>query len=254
MHRHPPVNGLGSNTCIGDAFNLAWKVNLVLRGIAALSLLDTYNDERQPVGAEVVRVSNAHLRRHVDIWQALGMQMDTGHSMDKRTERLKLLQDDSEGGREARKKFQEAIAYMHHETHALGLEMGHKYCSQAVYEHDESDPWTPPEREAVDPILYYEPCSFPGRRLPHVWLGHEIPGKLVSTHDLAGKGDFCLFTGIGGQDWRLAAASVGEQLGLPIKSVSIGLNQDWHDVYMDWALRRGIEDDGALLVRPVSPF
>ena len=36
VHRHPPANGLGSNTCVQDAFNLAWKVAYVLKGEAAL--------------------------------------------------------------------------------------------------------------------------------------------------------------------------------------------------------------------------
>ena len=34
VHRHPPANGLGSNTCIQDAFNLAWKIAYVLKGEA----------------------------------------------------------------------------------------------------------------------------------------------------------------------------------------------------------------------------
>jgi 2-polyprenyl-6-methoxyphenol hydroxylase-like FAD-dependent oxidoreductase len=32
VHRHPPANGLGSNTCVQDAFNLAWKIAYVLKG------------------------------------------------------------------------------------------------------------------------------------------------------------------------------------------------------------------------------
>jgi 2-polyprenyl-6-methoxyphenol hydroxylase-like FAD-dependent oxidoreductase len=35
VHRHPPANGLGSNTCIQDAFNLAWKITYVLKGEAS---------------------------------------------------------------------------------------------------------------------------------------------------------------------------------------------------------------------------
>ena len=39
VHRHPPMNGLGSNTCIQDSFNLAWKLAYVLKGaISKLSL------------------------------------------------------------------------------------------------------------------------------------------------------------------------------------------------------------------------
>jgi len=42
------------NTGIQDAYNLAWKMALVLRGTASSGLLDTYEAERRPVGADVV--------------------------------------------------------------------------------------------------------------------------------------------------------------------------------------------------------
>jgi len=51
-HRHPPNNGLGANTSIQDSYNLAWKLALVLRGAAGPALLDTYDDERAPVGRD----------------------------------------------------------------------------------------------------------------------------------------------------------------------------------------------------------
>lgn len=235
---------------IGDAFNLAWKTNLVLKGVASPSLLETYNVERQPVGAEVVRIANAHLQKHVDIWKHLGMQTDTGKTMEERTAGLRALKEQTKEGEAVRKKLHEAVRFMHHEVHALGLEIGHKYFSSAIYDADEPEPWTPPGREAEDPILYYEPCSFPGRRLPHVWLGQDVPCKPISTHDLAGKGDFTLFTGPGGDFWKQAAAIVGKKLGLTIKSVGIGAGQDWRDMYFEWELKRGTEEDGALLVRP----
>ena len=38
VHRHPPSNGLGSNTSIQDAFNLAWKLAMVLKGQAGPEL------------------------------------------------------------------------------------------------------------------------------------------------------------------------------------------------------------------------
>src|SRR5580692_4109140 len=43
VHRHPPSNGLGSNTFIQDSYNLAWKLALVVKGQAAPSLLDSYD-------------------------------------------------------------------------------------------------------------------------------------------------------------------------------------------------------------------
>lgn len=61
-HRHPPNFGLGSNTYVQDAYNLAWKVAFVSQGLAGHSLLDTYSQERQPIGVEVVRQSNNQLK------------------------------------------------------------------------------------------------------------------------------------------------------------------------------------------------
>src|SRR5256886_14090395 len=52
-HRHPPANGLGSNTSIQDAYNLGWKLSMVLSGQAGDHLLDSYHDERHPVGRQV---------------------------------------------------------------------------------------------------------------------------------------------------------------------------------------------------------
>ena len=53
-HIHPPTGGQGMNTGIQDSYNLAWKMALVLRGTASSGLLDTYEAERRPVGADVV--------------------------------------------------------------------------------------------------------------------------------------------------------------------------------------------------------
>jgi 2-polyprenyl-6-methoxyphenol hydroxylase-like FAD-dependent oxidoreductase len=49
-HIHSPAGGQGMNTGIQDAYNLAWKLALVIRGRAPESLLDTYELERHPVG------------------------------------------------------------------------------------------------------------------------------------------------------------------------------------------------------------
>jgi putative polyketide hydroxylase len=49
-HIVPPTGGLGANTGIQDAHNLAWKLAAVVKGEAGLALLDTYHDERRPVG------------------------------------------------------------------------------------------------------------------------------------------------------------------------------------------------------------
>lgn len=73
VHRHPPFNGLGSNTCVQDAWNLAWKLAYIEKGLADPSLLDSYSLERQPIGAGVIQRANQGLRDHVAVWEALGV-------------------------------------------------------------------------------------------------------------------------------------------------------------------------------------
>jgi FAD binding domain len=58
-HIHPPTGGQGMNTGIQDAYNLAWKLGLVVRGRADARLLDSYDAERRPVGADVVERTRA---------------------------------------------------------------------------------------------------------------------------------------------------------------------------------------------------
>jgi len=56
-HIHSPAGAQGMNTGMQDSANLAWKLALVARGRADAALLDTYHDERHPVGAAVVRTT-----------------------------------------------------------------------------------------------------------------------------------------------------------------------------------------------------
>ena len=53
-HTMPPNGGFGGNTGVQDAYNLAWKLGLVLSGVAGPGLLDTYDGERRPIGALMV--------------------------------------------------------------------------------------------------------------------------------------------------------------------------------------------------------
>ena len=63
-HIHPPTGGQGMNTGIQDAYNLAWKLALVLGGTASEELLDSYEAERRPVGADVVARTRAANEGH----------------------------------------------------------------------------------------------------------------------------------------------------------------------------------------------
>lgn len=49
-HVHSPASGQGMNTGVQDAYNLAWKLAMVVQGHAAPALLDTYSEERVPIG------------------------------------------------------------------------------------------------------------------------------------------------------------------------------------------------------------
>lgn len=61
-HLHPPVGGQGMNIGLHDAFNLAWKLALVIQGRAPEALLESYHDERHPAAADVVEFTNVALQ------------------------------------------------------------------------------------------------------------------------------------------------------------------------------------------------
>jgi hypothetical protein len=167
-----------------------------------------------------------------------------------RLQGIRELKSTGEEGAARRRLLKTRIDDMQHETHALGIEMGQLYKSSAVYNEDEKEEFKLEGREAEDPILYYEPCTYPGRRLPHVWLGTGTPSPLVSTLDVAGKGGFTIFTGIGGNNWCKASERVANELRVDIKSAAIGRGLEWEDIYLEWDDKKGVNDDGCVLVRP----
>jgi hypothetical protein len=61
-HVHSPAGGQGMNTGLQDAANLGWKLAATLRGTAPPGLLDSYQEERHPVGRMVLRMSGGLLR------------------------------------------------------------------------------------------------------------------------------------------------------------------------------------------------
>jgi 2-polyprenyl-6-methoxyphenol hydroxylase-like FAD-dependent oxidoreductase len=58
-HVHPPTGAQGLNTSVQDAYNLGWKLALVLKGEAGESLLATYESERRPIAEAVLQISSA---------------------------------------------------------------------------------------------------------------------------------------------------------------------------------------------------
>jgi hypothetical protein len=156
------------------------------------------------------------------------------------------LSADSPQGRDRRTRLQAALRAMDREEHGLGIEMNQRYTSSAIYKSDQGDM----PIFNTDPMEHYQPTTYPGARLPHVWLNHAIPSKQISTIDLAGKEKFALFTGIGGEQWKIAAQALSTEFGLPITAYSIGFRQDYEDMYNDWAAIRDVSESGCVLVRP----
>ncbi|MER6772868.1 FAD-dependent monooxygenase [Streptomyces bacillaris] len=54
-HVHSPASGQGMNTGVQEAFNLAWKLSMVIKGQAGLQLLDSYSAERVPIGRALLK-------------------------------------------------------------------------------------------------------------------------------------------------------------------------------------------------------
>ena len=73
-HVHPPIGGQGLNIGVQDAVNLGWKLAQVVKGISPETLLDTYQAERHPVAARVLKntMAQSALRRPDDHTKALG--------------------------------------------------------------------------------------------------------------------------------------------------------------------------------------
>ncbi|WP_349371784.1 FAD-dependent monooxygenase [Salinarimonas sp.] len=241
IHRHPPSNGLGSNTSIQDGFNLAWKLAMVLKGQAGPALLDSYDAERAPVAKQIVKRANRSIEEFGPIFQALGLletkdPVEMQANMDKRAD----SGPDAEAQRAA---LREAIAAKVYEFDCHGVEMNQRYRSGAVTTDDAPEP-----AFADDPELHDQPTTYPGARVPHVWLYRGA--QTLSTLDVTGKGRFTLLTGIGGEGWLEAAARVGEALGIEIAACRIGPRCDFEDHLGAWARAREVRDSGCVLVRP----
>ncbi|WP_423358604.1 FAD-dependent monooxygenase [Pseudomonas citronellolis] len=242
VHRHPPANGLGTNTSVQDAYNLAWKLALVLKGQAGPGLLDSYSAERQPVGRQVVDRAMESVRNMLPISNALGFK--PGQSEAEGWNSLHELSADSPLGRERRAALEKAIQLQHYQFSCHGVELGQRYSSGAVLADGSEEPAYTRDRE-----LYYQPTTWPGAHLPHAWL-HDTAGRKLSTLDLCGQGRLTLLTGHGGDAWCRAAETMSRELGIDLAVRRIGLGLDYEDSYGDWARLREIDEAGCLLVRP----
>ncbi len=243
-HRHPPSNGLGSNTSVQDGFNLAWKLAMVIRGQAGDALLDSYDAERAPIAKQIVTRANQSIAEFGPIFAALGMDGGVDHDRIRAT--IARLTEATPEAEAQRKALREAIAFKKYEFDAHGVEMNHRYRSSAIRPDGQPEP-----AFTRDPELHHQATTWPGARLPHAWVFDAATGAKHSVLDLCGKGRFTLLTGIAGEaGWRAAVASANAALGLDLAIRVIGPARDYEDWGGEWAGLREVAESGAVLVRP----
>jgi len=238
-HRHPPTTGLGLNSAIQDAHNLAWKLAAVLKGEAHDSLLDAYEAERRPVAASNVQWALMTFQNHALNDGAIGLVR--GDPKTSRANFARFFADNPEG-RTRRARLDKVMELQRMEWQAHDIELGFHYELGALA----PDATPTPERDPLG--QNYVPTTRPGHRLPHAWI--ERDGQRLSTLDLVRPGRWLVLTGAGGQAWRTAAQQLARRTGLPIDVAEIADAGALRDPDHDWLHQREISDQGVLLVRP----
>ncbi|MFB7669274.1 FAD-dependent monooxygenase, partial [Kitasatospora sp. NPDC056138] len=94
-HIHPPIGGQGLNTGVQDAYNLAWKLALTIRGLATDDVLESYHAERHPVAQEVVDRTVRHARTARHARSGLSNNGDDAEMMLRRQAQLLVAYPDS---------------------------------------------------------------------------------------------------------------------------------------------------------------
>jgi 2-polyprenyl-6-methoxyphenol hydroxylase-like FAD-dependent oxidoreductase len=143
-----PTGGLGMNTGAGDAVDLAWKLAGTLHGWGGDALLDSYERERRPIGARNVAASRKASRGR-RTWRAAW--------------RPGIEEDTPEGARTRAVLAEVADREQRWSNDLPGIELGYRYQdSPIVAAEDGAGP---------DPDGFrYVPTTWPGARLPHLWL------------------------------------------------------------------------------------
>jgi len=145
-HLFTPTGGLGYNTAVEDAVNLAWKLHAVLRGQAPLDLLDSYEAERKPLAIR----NTGYARRFAD---SVGLFRA----------RPELEEASARGEQERRVASEYLNAHARLEFNIPGVTFGGRYDASRVIVQDGTSP--PP-----DDASSYVPTACPGGRPPHHWL------------------------------------------------------------------------------------
>ncbi len=206
-----PTGGLGMNTGVGDAIDLSWKLAAMLKGWGGPRLLRSYEAERRPVGARNVKASGAGTEGRAT-WRALvrpGIDQDTAEG---KAALARLLDVAKEEAPKANR--------------VVGAELGYRYENSPIII---DEPGAPPHI-----VEHYVPTSWPGARLPHVWIE---PGK-VSVHDRIKDGYTLLRVG------KVKAAA------RKLEDAFAAINAPFHVLDVDGESARAVYGFDYLLVRP----
>ncbi len=213
-HRTTPDGGVGMNTGLHSAHNLAWKVGAVVSGWAGPALLDTYETERRAVAEANVAYSARRGSGMIKMVEAVRAgDLDTVRA---------VIAARPPGGRQ-------------------GMDLGFRYEDGAAA----ADGSTPPAVE--NPMADYVQNACPGGRAPHLWVQRD--GERVSTLDAFGGG-FVLLTGSDAAAWPAAAQQAAAPRRIPIEVLSVGEAGDLQAPAGRFETLYGVEPDGAVLVRP----
>ena len=156
-----PTGGLGMNTGVGDAVDLSWKLAATLAGWGGPQLLASYEKERRPIGLRNVKASRAAMSGRQS-WRAAyhpDIRKNTAEGAAIRAEMASRFDV------EQRKV-----------TEILGIEAGYRYANSPIV-------WPEPGDGPDPDNPQYVPTTWPGARLPHIWLDGQ-----TALHDRLGPG------------------------------------------------------------------
>jgi 2-polyprenyl-6-methoxyphenol hydroxylase-like FAD-dependent oxidoreductase len=145
-HLFTPTGGLGYNTAVEDAVNLAWKLASVVRGKAPLALLDSYEAERKPLAER----NTGYARRFAD---SVGLF----------AARPELDEDSARGEAERASAARHLGEHARLEFNIPGVTFGGRYDGSPIIIGDGAA--LPPDEPNA-----YTPTASPGGRPPHAWL------------------------------------------------------------------------------------
>lgn len=188
-----PTGGLGMNTGVGDVIDLAWKLQGTLAGWGGENLLGSYETERRQIGARNVAASgraNAGRREWRAAWKP-------------------QIRDNTPEGEEIRANVAAIADREQRKTNEiLGIEAGYRYRESPLIW---PEPGEGPDPDNPD----YVPTTWPGFRLPHVWLKDG-----AAIHDKLGKG-YTLLRLDGGREDMSGFITAMKKTGAPFEILDL---------------------------------